>query len=272
MLILFFTLTNAEAQNSFPAIGLWREHAPYQSAIDVTASSKKIYAATPYNLFSVDITTKEVERISKVAGLSETGISTIKFDALSQKLFVAYTNSNIDVLDAKGIHNIPGLKRATIAGDKNIYHIYPDNQLVYLSTGIGIVVLDADKFEIKETWLIGNNGGYLKTYGLTKHGNFFYAATDVGLKRTPATGGNAANFINWQNVSGANGLAAAPCKGIVNFQNKLIALQNDSLFVQNGNSWSLFLQMISPSSTLMFRKTNCLWRNASQPAKAKLLC
>ncbi len=240
MLILLVTLTNAQAQNIFPAIGLWREHAPYQSTIDVTASAKKIYAATPYNLFSVDIITKEIERISKVSGLSETGISTIKYDALSQKLFVAYSNSNIDVLDESGVHNIPGLKRATLAGDKTIYHIYPDNQLVYLSTGIGIVVLDANKFEIKETWLIGNNGGFLKTYGFTKHNNFFYAATDVGLKRTAATGGNAANYINWQTLSGANGLTAAASKAVVSFQNKLITLQNDSLFVQSGNTWSLF--------------------------------
>ena len=120
-LIVIFVSAKSIAQNIFPPVGMWREHLPYQGTIDVTASEKKIYAATEYSLFSIDIATKEIQRISKMAGLSETGISAIQFDPLSKKLFVAYTNSNIDVLDAGGNHNIPDLKRRVISGGKNIY-------------------------------------------------------------------------------------------------------------------------------------------------------
>src|SRR5688572_29798772 len=162
---------------------MWREHAPYQSAIDVTSSDNKIYVATPYSLFSVDRNSKEIERISKVSGLSETGVSTIKFDPLSKKLLIAFSNSNIDIVDKDGIHNVPGLKRANLPGDKNIYHIYPDNQLAYLSTGLGVIVLDQEKFEIKSSWFIGNGGNYVKTNSFTKNGNFFFAATEEGLKK-----------------------------------------------------------------------------------------
>lgn len=219
---------------------MWREHLPYQGAIDVTASDKKIYTATPYSLFSIDLSSKEVERLSKVAGLSETGINVIKFDLLSKKLFIAYANSNIDVIDEKGLHNIPDLKRETISGDKNIYHIFTDNNRCYLSTGLGIIVLDADKFEIKDSWFISNTGGHVKTNAFTKNNNFFYAATEEGLKKIPVTNSNPADFTNWQNLAGTNGLSFSASKSVVNFQNKTIALQNDSLFVENGNAWSLF--------------------------------
>jgi hypothetical protein len=227
-------------QNQFPPIGLWREHLPYQGTLDVTASGSKVYAATPYSLFSIDLASKEVERISKVAGLSETGISTIKYDPLSKKLLVAYTNSNIDLLDEKGIHNIPDIKRENISGDKTIYHIFPDNGLFYLSTGLGVIVLDAGRLEVKDSWFIGNTGGYTKTNSFTKANNFFYAATEEGLKKTAATNNNPADFHNWQTVSGANGLSSGSAKSVVNFQNKVIVLQNDSLFVENGTAWSLF--------------------------------
>ena len=148
LIFIFLTIFSfaASAQNTFPPIGSWREHLPYQTAIDVVASDKKIYAATPFSLFSVDITTKEIERFSKISGLNETGISNIAFDLISKKLYIAYTNSNIDVIDEKGIHNIPELERENISGDKNIYQIYTDNNRTYLSTGLGIIVLDADKF------------------------------------------------------------------------------------------------------------------------------
>src|SRR5215204_505076 len=155
-LLLLFPMC-AAGQNAVPSIGMWREHLPYQGTIDVTASDNKIYAATPYSLFSVDIATKEIERFSKVSGLSETGISAISFDGLGKKLFVAYNSSNIDVIDGKGIRNIPDIKRSPISGDKNIYSIYPDGQQCYLGTGLGVVVLDADKYEVKDSWFIGAN-------------------------------------------------------------------------------------------------------------------
>jgi hypothetical protein len=228
------------AQNSFPPIGMWREHLPYHSAIDVTASARKVYCATPFSLFTVDLASNETERISKISGLSETGISTIKYDALSDKLMVAYSNSNIDVIDSKGIHNLPDLKRENSSGDKNIYHIFPDNRLWYLSTGLGVIVVDADKQEVKDSWVIGNNGNSVKTNAFTKNYNFFYAATEEGLKRISTTNTNPGNFANWQLVSGSNGLSASPCKSVVTLQNKTLALQNDSLFVENGGVWSLF--------------------------------
>jgi hypothetical protein len=240
VIFLLFLSPLAYGQNSFPPIGSWREHLPYQGAQDVTASEQNIYCATPYSLFRINLATKEVERLSKVSGLSETGINTIRYDATGKKLYIAYTNSNIDVLDDKGIHNIPDLKREAIAGDKNIYQIYPSGNRCYLSTGLGVIVLDADKLEIRDSWLIGNNGGYVKTNGFTEQNSFFYAATEEGLKKTPAGNANPADFHNWQNLSGSNGLAAAPAKAVVRLSNKVVVVQNDSLFVENGNAWNLF--------------------------------
>lgn len=229
---------SAFAQNLLPPVGAWREHLPYGSTIDVTASAKKIYAATPYSLVSVDLATNEVERISKISGLSETGISAIHYSPSSAQLFIAYTNANVDVLEAGKITNIADLKRKNIAGDKTIYHIFTEGSFCYLSTGIGVVVLDARKYEIKDTWLIGKSGGYLKVNMLTREGAYYYAATEEGLKRAPVNGANLADFRSWQTLSGTGGLPAAPCKGVLALPGKIVALQNDTLFAGSDASWS----------------------------------
>ena len=230
----------AVGQNSLPSLGQWREHLPYQVTIDVTASENTVYAATPLSLFSIDTKNGETERFSRVSGLSETGISTIRYDAASKKLYVAYTNSNIDVLTSNSIRNIPDVKRSAISGNKNIYGIYPDNRWCYLATGLGVIVLDAEKYEVKDSWFIGNNGGYVKTNGFTKTPSFFYAATDKGLKRTTVNNANPGDFRSWQTLSGANGLAQSVAKAVVNLANKAVVLQNDSLFVENGAVWTYF--------------------------------
>ncbi|RYZ26490.1 MAG: hypothetical protein EOO10_15400 [Chitinophagaceae bacterium] len=249
LLFLLFSVT-VHAQNKMPPLGMWREHLPYQGAIDVTASDSKVYAATPYSLFSVDIVTKEIDRISKVSGLSETGISAISYDTLSKKLFVAYANSNVDVLDAKSIRNIPDIKRSAIAGDKNIYAIYPDGVRCYLSTGLGVVVLDAEKYEVKDSWFIGASGGYVKVNSFVKANGFFYAATEEGLKRTSVSTVSPANYQSWQNLAGSNGLSVAPAKGVVALQNKVVVLQNDSLFVENATNWNLFFANAWPVTSI----------------------
>src|ERR1700682_4439964 len=93
---LFFISYCSPAQ--IPPIGNWREHLPYHQAIAVLASAEKLYCATPYSLFSVDIQENSIERISKINGLSEVGISTMQYDTQETKLIIAYSNSNIDVL------------------------------------------------------------------------------------------------------------------------------------------------------------------------------
>lgn len=242
--LLFFLLlaSKAFAQSSAPAIGTWRELLPYGTTIDVTASTNRIYAATPFSLFSVDLGTEEMERFSKVSGLSETGISTLQFDKLAQKLWIGYTNSNIDVLTAKGVINIPELKRETVNHDKTIHHFFTDNRVCYASTGLGVIVLNAEKYEIQDSWIIGAGGQYVNTYMFTKDALFFYAATAEGLKRTAVTNPNPADFRTWEVLSGGNGLAAAASNGVVNVGGKIIAWQSDSLFVQNGSNWNLFFQ------------------------------
>lgn len=227
------------AQQALPPIGQWREHLPYNSAIDVTAGAGKIFCATPYSIFSVDKTDNSVERYSRVTGLSETGISAIRYDDASGKLVIAYTNSNVDVIYRNDIYNIPDIKRDNIIGNKNIYNIYPSGNFFYLSSGLGIIVIDGDKYEVKDTWFIGTGGAQVKVNGFTGDGSFFYAATEEGLRKAAANAVNLADHNNWGLVGGNNGLSAGPCKNVFTVQGKVILHKNDSLFIQNGNNWSL---------------------------------
>ena len=232
---LFISLLSA-AQ---PPIGLWREHLPYNSAIDVTAGNGKVYCATPYSLFTVSVADNTTERWSRITGLNETGISAIQYDGGSNKLLIAYSNSNIDIIYRNDIYNVPDIKRSTIIGDKTIYNIYPLAKNYYLSTGLGIIVIDGEKYEVKDSWFIGNGGSQVSVKGVTSDGTFFYAATTEGIKKAAISSPNLANYANWQTVSGTNGLPAGACKNVLQVQGKVIVEKDDSLFIQNGINWSL---------------------------------
>src|SRR5690606_1981853 len=133
-------------------------------------------------------------RLSKTNGLSETGISAINYNETNDILFIGYTNSNIDLLKANHIVNIPDIKRVNISGDKSIYNSYFLLDDIYLSTGLGIIVVDVKKLEIKSTWYISDSGSVVKVNEFAKAGDYYYAATDEGLKSMSIAAGDPADF------------------------------------------------------------------------------
>jgi hypothetical protein len=239
LLILIFAFEQSPAQKGFPPIGQWKEHLPYNSAIDVAAGDNKIYCATPHSLFTIDLSDNSIERLSRVTGLAETGVSAINYDETNHKLFIAYSNSNIDIIYRNDIFNIPDIKRQNIAGDKSIYDIYALNGNYYLSTGLGVIVVDGNRYEIKDSWFISSLGSYVKVNGVTSDASFFYAATEEGLKKVLINSSNPANYLNWQVVSGANGLPSGACRNVINVSNHIVVQKGDSLLAQNGTTWSL---------------------------------
>ena len=229
-----------QAQQGVPPIGSWRDHLPYANVIDIANSSDKIYCATPYSVFTIEKADHRIERFSKTTGLSETGVSAIAHDDENEKLVIAYNNSNIDIIYRNDIVNIPDIKRSNPAGNKAILGIYPYQGNYYLSTGLGIIVIDGDRFEIKETWLIGNTGAQVKVNALATDLDFFYAATDEGLKKAALSSPALADYNNWQLISGLSGLSAGSIRDILNTGDKMLLQKDDSLFVQSGSQWDLF--------------------------------
>jgi ligand-binding sensor domain-containing protein len=271
LLVLFFISQQIVAQQPLPPIGMWREHLPYQGTIDVTASPNKLYAATEYSLFSIDRQTNEITRLSKVSGLSETGLSAIKYDELTNKLYIGYSNSNIDIIDDKGIHNIPELKRKVVTGDKNIYDIYTDNELGYISTGLGVIVVDAEKYEIRDSWIIGENGGPVKTYMFTRANGNYYAATEEGLKATPVSTSNPANFSSWVKLSGTKGLSSSAARAVLNFNSTIVVLQNDTLFIEKGSGFEPFFSNGWPVASVNVSGNNLLISQRKPTGEARVI-
>ncbi|HEY8972305.1 MAG TPA: hypothetical protein VIM64_24540, partial [Puia sp.] len=145
-MLCFFLLAGLAGRTQAPAIGHWREHLPYHQAIGVAGAGSRIYCATPYSIFWVDNTDNSIHRMSKTDGLSETGVRALCYDAQHDKLTIAYTNSNIDVLSGSQVFNIPDIRRTNLVGDRTINQALVYNGYVYLSTNLGIIVLDEDKY------------------------------------------------------------------------------------------------------------------------------
>jgi ligand-binding sensor domain-containing protein len=235
--VLCFSFGNfGLAQNSIPPIGNWREHLPYQHCIQVV-NGDKLYAATEDAVFSIQ--TDQISRYSKMTGLNDMGIAALNWDASTSQLVIAYTNSNIDILKGSIVKNMGDIKRSSITANKTINQIFCSNGLAYLSAGLGVIVADLNKYEIKDTWYLGTNGSQVKVYGFNKDAQYFYAATEEGLKKANQQSTDLSSPDAWQNISGIEGLSFGAISNIVSINNKMVVQKNDSLFIQNNTTWTL---------------------------------
>ena len=176
-------------------VGNWTDHLSYNQAISVTTIGNKIYTATPNGLFSIDKTDNLVERVSKLTGLSGTGISSMGSN--ESTIILGYTDGNIDLVRQAEIYNINSIRSNPAIADKAIHDIIVYNDNAYLSTGFGIVVLNLAKNEIAETYIVGSNGSAITVYSFCRFNANWFALTAEGIKTAPAEGSNLQDYQSW---------------------------------------------------------------------------
>ena len=227
------------------SIGNWRTHLPYQKVIGVEPVGNKIYAATQYELFYYDTEDNSINILNKINGLSDIGISTIGYNESQRKLFVAYTNANVDLIDHDGnIHNMSDIKDKNIVGNKSINHVCFDGDLAYVACGFGIVVFDLKKEEVKDTYYIGNQGDMVNVTDVALYNGRIYACTDNGVYYAAQDAQNLANYAAWHFDTSLIHPHLAYTEMEV-FAGKLLLNYNggydaDTLYVFDGSHWGYF--------------------------------
>lgn len=245
--IVLFQLTFSQT-----GVGQWSDHLPYNSANSVTESPDKIYASTGEAVYSYDKNTGETQKLNKVNYLSDIGVSFINYSKNQNTLIIGYKNGNIDILKNNIVTNISDIKRKSFSAGKSINHISFIDDYAVLSTGFGIVLLDINRQEIKNTYLIGDMGSYLKVYETAFDGKYLYAATEEGILKGDYYNDNLSDFNNWTeitNVSAGDSLQHLN-KGKFNslalFNDKLYTSlksnfdDQNTIYVYDDNEWRYF--------------------------------
>jgi len=222
-------------------VGEWRDHLSYKSAQDVCQVGSSMYVSTDRALFEYNTEDNSIERINTLNRLSDTGVSSIEGN--ENTLIVAYNNGNVDIIRGSKTTNLPDIKKASLIADKRINHVNIDNNLAYLSCGFGIVVLDLDRVEVKDTYFIGEYGAQTNVLSTSLVHNSIYAATNKGLYRASLNHQNLADHNSWEKLSAH---AQSRVDHLESFNGLLFVnlhgeeYNTDTLYYFDGNNWVVF--------------------------------
>jgi len=246
LLILLFVVLQNFAQR---AKGTWQDYLSYATATKIALANDKVFCVTNGGLFFYDTQDNSVNKLSGEVNLSDFGIKTIAYSNENKVLIVAYENSNIDLVYESGVINLSAIKRKQITGDKSINNITFIGNEAYLSCSFGIVVLNLERNEVKNTYIIGADGAFLRVNDVENYGNFIYAATDNGILYADINEENLLDFQKWEkdeNIPNADKkfsqLAIHAGKLIANYTPD--EYNQDKLYVLDGNNWNTYLPEI----------------------------
>ncbi|MCS6991161.1 MAG: hypothetical protein NZL95_04795 [Chitinophagales bacterium] len=222
------------------AIGQWRDELVFRNANGVTASATDIFCSTELSMYAVSLKDFSMRKYTKVNGLSDINTTVVAYHRERDLLLIAYANSNIDLIDKGVVYNLSDIKRKNILGDKAIYGVYFSGSMAYLACGFGIVVLNLEKREIKDTYYPSTTGQAVRVNGVTEDDDYLYAATSAGLFRADKNDPFLADYSRWQLIGPAQGLHVGAYTDVVRFQGDLYAARADTVFRYHQGQWKPF--------------------------------
>jgi hypothetical protein len=181
-------------------VGSWSDHLVYNTADCVAAGTDEVFASTGSSIIIYNKVFAELKKMSRIDGLTETGISTITWSEENKTLIIAYTSTNIDLLKNDVIYNIPDISRKYIPGEKMINKIRTNGNYAYLACSFGIVVVDLTKREIHDTWKPGDGSEDEEVWDIAFGNGKIYAATDLGVYSADLSNQGLSYFGNWNLV------------------------------------------------------------------------
>ncbi|MDR2840739.1 MAG: T9SS type A sorting domain-containing protein [Paludibacter sp.] len=254
IILVFTILATSMAATAQLAMGGWRTHFSYNSIEKLAFAENKVFALTSGALMAVDQRDESLKLYSKITGLNDNNIQFIACDKQNSKLLIVYNNGNIDVMLENSIINIPDFYLKQSTASKHINHILFADNMAYLSTDFGILLVNMKKYEIAETFYIGSNGVDVKVLATAVLDSKIYAISENNIYFADKNSPNLNNYETWQ-------ILPQPAGSIAN-NNKIFTFGN-RLFLHNGVS--LFYKDINTDFTQLANLTaQSVFENSGQ--------
>lgn len=220
--------------------GNWRFHSSFRESKVCEATDDYVYVSSETGLFRIDIKTQEMQVLSKLDGFQAAGISAMAYSAERKTLAIGYSNGLLELLTNNNkIVRIAGFLNKPLQGDKSILHLNMHNGLVIVSTNFGILVVDIDKSEIRDSYTaIGAGGQTIPVFSTAISRDSIFAGIQNGIIRASFSESvNLNDFNNWKQVYTGN-----TCRWLTSYKDSVYFSADSSVYRYNQGMVNLLLR------------------------------
>ncbi|MEO9872210.1 type IX secretion system anionic LPS delivery protein PorZ [Ekhidna sp.] len=229
-LLVLTSVVFAFSQNI--AVGTWRTHFSYSNARFLEVTPDKIFCATQNGLFSREISSGALRRLSKIDGLSDVGVSALAYDEINNVLVIGYGSGFVDFVFEDQLLTISDIATSNLDIDKTINDIAFGSPMTYLATDLGVIVVNTSDVEVTENYVqIGDGGNEVEIFEIIFKNDSLFVRTSEGVQ-SGSLDTNLLDFNNWVMYAGTSGYSDLTLVG-----NEIFAISASDLMRLANDTW-----------------------------------
>ncbi|HUH51600.1 MAG TPA: T9SS type A sorting domain-containing protein [Flavobacterium sp.] len=212
----------------------WGGYFSYNNVIGLTESDSKVIAGTENAMFSIDLSTNEIETKNSIDGLKSEQITSIYHSKAYNITLIGNINGLLIIVNHTTnqiankvdiISNIPVTHTL-----KKINHFTEYEGKVFIATDYGISVFNLQTLEFGDTFFISETGTETKVIQTTIFNGEIYALTKdpFTIRTASLSNPNIINFNAWDTFSTTN------WSGIASNENNLVTTIANAVHRHNG--------------------------------------
>lgn len=124
---------------------------PY-SSVGVVYANGSVFNLLEKGILEYDVRTGEKTVWTAANYLSDVSPTAASYHKSSKNLIIGYDNGNVDFIRNNRVYNFPYIHKTSSSGVKRINKVRIHGDYAYLATGLGIVVIDVKRKEVKDTY------------------------------------------------------------------------------------------------------------------------
>lgn len=262
--ILLITCALLALNNYAQVPGTWNEFFSYNNVQQLIAVDDNIFALSENGIFIYNTSSKEIQKITKLQGLSDVGLTSMAFCDSTSSFLIGYSNGMLDVLNypSLSVRSIPTILQKNIPGSKKINKIVMHGDTAVLATGLGVFTVSMSNYTFISTTILSNDGSYTPVNSIAYSQNEIFAATTKGIYSSNHAS-NLSDFSQWRKITGIpyeNDTVShiASVNNILYYahKNKADASKDSIYTIHNGLAAAFKIQM--SNITNITSHTNCL--------------
>ena len=226
----------------YGSIKQWRPHFSYTTIKKVIQSTTDVYALTDGVVFSLNKEDESLTEWNKSTGLSSSTVTQLGYDKMTDKVVLCYSDGKIDLIDGEGnITPMLDLYQKASSISVSVNHLFIHNGKAYLSMAFGIVVLDLDKAEVKDTYYIGENASNVEVKAVAILNDSIFALSPTNLFAASLKT-NLVDYNFWHNYALPEG---DNISALFAEYDQLYIKQGNNLKIRNNNDWKVVADTLS---------------------------